>query len=181
MMDEHPTLIGNLIGVVMVGIGRNGLVALYRGTGRGVEAQRIEDATEAAMHANSRYLRYRPGVDDLQGVIDDMLALANDRESLRGLRWEMFAQAVTWAPFLNLHTAVYGPGEFYEEWVGRMERDLVRYPAEAEMFAAYRYGMLVTPESLEHPGLLARLLSLSLGGQRSPGSFSVLLSALADR
>jgi hypothetical protein len=182
MMDEHQTLIGNLIGIVIIGVGRDGLEALYRATGRTAEAQAITEEygrrLKGMPRAAPRTSRSRV---DLEEHLEQMTLLAGDEDTMRGLRWELFAQAVTWSPFLNLHTAVYGPGEEYEAWVGRIRDDLVRYPGEEDLFDVYQYGWLVSRESLENPPLLARLFSLSLGKSRSPGSFAALLYALPDR
>jgi hypothetical protein len=171
MMDEHPELIGNLIGIVLVGIGQDGLEKFYRRIGRSEEADRIvagRERVEEMQHSARRPSR-RDG--DIEETLSATTRVILDRGSLRGLRWSLFQTSNTIVPFVNLNNAVFGPGEDYDYWVERVEQELVRYPGEAERFRFARLGMLVSPQAAAHPDLTSRLLGLVFGRSGSAATF----------
>jgi hypothetical protein len=171
MMDEQPNLIGNLIGIVLIGIGREGLDALYRRTGRTDEADEIATEYERVSRMQ-KYGRSHYSVPRVVGsVLSDLPRLAVDPGTLRGLRWESLQFSCTVVPFVNLSNAVYGPGEDFDFWLQHVQEVLVRYPSEAEIFRFAKLGMLVSPEAVAHPDLTARLLGLVFGRSRSAASF----------
>ncbi len=178
MMDEHPSLIGNLIGGVLVGIGRDGLVTLYRRTGRAAEADRIEAEYKQAeaMHRYGR--RFYQESTDMDAALSEVTRTVLDPKSLRGLRWELFQTSNTIVPFVNLNNAVYGAGADYQYWLDRVEQELVRYPGEAELFRFAKLGLLISPEAAAHPDLTARLLGLVFGRSGSATSFLQAVEAL---
>ncbi len=175
MMDEHPTLIGNLIGVILAGIGADGLATFYEVTGRSEEAEKIrtlrEDATR--MTGSSWFRENR--LTGKMATMTDMARIANNPGYLRGMRWEFLGLVATTVPFVNLNKMVFGPGTDYEEWLEEMNRSLVRYPGEEELFKVVKNGWIAPAGADEKPGFIGRLLSLTFGKSDSATSIALML------
>jgi hypothetical protein len=149
MMEEGPTLIDALIGIVISNQGGVALEHLYRATDRVEEAERLrvarETAREAAENANRRSVT--PG---LGASLADMPQAVTDSRNLRALRWELFSSFNTVAPCLNLRRALLGPDRNYQEWLGQAEASLVRSEADRHVFELARGGALGTRGGQPH-------------------------------
>lgn len=176
MMDEHPTLIGNLIGMVITGIGAEGLESLYRVTGETAKADRIRQLLDDAEDLMRSPFFIRSGDINPENAVREMKKIAGNDFYLRGLRWEFLRLIAAGAPFINLNKAVFGVGEDYEEWLDSMHRSLVRYPGEEAMFTMSQYGMVAPAGTQVKPGFFGRLLTLTFGKSESAASIAMLLS-----
>ena len=174
MRDEHPTLIGNLIGIVIIGIGADALDSFYRFVGRDEEATELAHARKE-MEDLVRGGFGRDPMPDVQGAVDWMSRIVWNKEYMRGLRWELMPTVTTTAGLGNLHLAVFGPGESYDYWLENVHASLVRYPAEEELFEMMKYGWFGSPEAMEQGGFVEWLLSLTFGKSNTPGSFAAML------
>ena len=108
----------------------------------------------------------------LQGIPN----LVEDGDALRGLRWEYFATFNTLAPCINVHKMVFGPDERYHAWRLRVRESLVRVRGEVDLFELADGAAPGATARTE--GFLPRLLSLTLGSGRSPGSCAALIAKL---
>jgi len=174
MIDEHPHLIGNLVGIVAAQLGGTALEEYYRIVGRTVEADRLATARYEIEHSLSLQspARYTGGaLSDLDFMSDIIM----DRKMLRGLRWELVPWVTTGASFSNLNRAVFGPGEGYDLWLSQVHDELVRYPSEEELYHLVELGWVLSPADLEHRGFVEWLLGLTFGEPSAPGSFAALM------
>jgi len=174
LLDEHTTLIGNLIGVVVTGTGGEALEAYYRTVGRTIEADRLATAREEierGLDMQSPTLGSGGHLSDLDSLADIVM----DRKMLRGLRWEFIPWVTTSSSFTNLNRAVFGPGEGYDLWLEQVKAELVRYPGEQELYDLASLGWVLAPADLERQGLPEWLLGLTFGESSTPGSFAALI------
>lgn len=177
MMDEHPTLIGNLIGIVIVGIGAEGLESLYRVTGETEEAEKLRRLLDDAEELSRNPVFIGRGYTGTEDAFLEMRRITGNDHYLRGMRWEFLGIITTGAPFINLNKAVFGTGEDYEEWLGSMRESLVRYPGEEALFTMIQYGWIAPAGTRVKPGFFGRLLTLTFGKSESAASIAMLLSA----
>ena len=178
LVDEGPTLIDNLVGVVLTDMGGDALAALYARTGREEAAGELVWAREAALQA-ARKARAGMIREDIHALLQGVPELVQNDEALRGLRWEYFAIFNLLAPCINLHKMVFGPGETYEDWRHDARDALVRVRGERELFELAESGALGAGRA-RMDGFLPRLLSLTLGSGGTPGSCASLIAALQE-
>jgi hypothetical protein len=127
LVRDGPTIIDNLIGLVMAERGGRALEVLLRATGREVEADRFE-----LVRTTLANVRKRSALG--ASAFPQMAEITLDEGQLRGVRWESFVQTAALGGCINLHGAVFGTHGDYEEWLRRAERSLVRYPGEGALF-----------------------------------------------
>jgi hypothetical protein len=176
LIDQGPTLIDNLMGVVMADMGGDALEALYARTGRPIEAESLEIARVAASDA-ARKARAGLVAEDVRSLLQGVPELVEAEEALRGLRWEYFATFNVLAPCINLHKMVFGPDETYDEWRQRARDALVRVRGERDLFDLAESGRLGSG-GRELQGVFARFLGLTLGSRSAPGSCASLIASL---
>jgi hypothetical protein len=176
LVDQGPTLIDNLMGVVMVNMGGDALEALYQRVGRTGEADAIRLARAAGRDA-ARKARAGLVPEDVRSLLQGVPDLVETEEALRGLRWEYFATFNMLAPCINLHKMVFGPDETYQEWRERARDTLVRVPGERDLFDLAESGVLGSGGQ-QLQGFFARFLSLTLGSGGAPGSCASLIASL---
>lgn len=178
LVDEGPTLIDNLMGVVVVNMGGDALEAFYRRTGRSEEAERIRWARESAAAAASIA---RVGIQemDVHTLLLGIPPLVERSDALRGLRWEYLATFNMLAPCINLHKMVFGPDDSYHRWMQTARDRLVRVPGEAAFFDLARSGGFGNTEG-QPRGRLALLLTLTLGSETQPGSCASIIASLEN-
>lgn len=176
LVDHGPTLIDNLMGVVLVNMGGDALEAYYLRVGQEAAAEALARARGAARDAASKA---RAGLipEDIHSLLQGVPDLVETEEALRGLRWEYFATFNVLAPCINLHKMVFGPDQTYEEWRERARDTLVRVPGERELFALAESGVLGSGGQ-ELRGFFPRFLSLTLGRGGAPGSCASLIASL---
>jgi hypothetical protein len=176
LIDQGPTLIDNLMGVVLVNTGGDALEAYYRRTGRVPEADALAWARESAAEA-ARKSRAGMISEDIHSLLQGVPDLVEAGSALRGLRWEYFAIFNILSPCINVHKMVFGPDETYDRWRERARDALVRVPGERDLFDLAERGAFRVADA-DAQGLLPRLLGLSLGRSGTPGSCASLISAL---
>ena len=174
LVDHGATLIDNLMGVVVVGLGGDALEGLYEVGGRTDDLATLRWAREsaaAAAHAS----RLGVNEDDIHTVLKSIPDIVENESALRGLRWEYLATFNLLAPCINLHKMVFGPDETYQEWLGRTESSLVRFPGEVFLFDLASAGVTRREQEV---GTLTRILTVVLGSQTKPGSCATLVSSM---
>lgn len=179
MADDGTTLLDNLVGIIIAQDGGLALEQLYQSSGRAEDAERIRAARQATERA-AELAAVGRAEQDLQATLREMPGVVEDRDALRGLRWEYFAGFNTFAPCINTHKVVFGPNETYGGWVERARPVLVRYEGEEELYALARNGWMATKAGPDEGGWVGSLLRFTLGGGGSPGSCAGLYNALQE-
>ncbi len=176
LVDQGPTLIDNLMGVVLVKMGGDALEGLYAQSGREDEAAAMRWAREGAAQAASKA---RAGLvhEDIHSLLQGIPELVVDDAPLRGLRWEYFATFNMLAPCINVHKMVFGPDESLSEWRLEARDHLVQTRGEVELFELAQGAVGGSPTE-EMEGFLPRFLSWTLGSSGSPGTCASLISRL---
>ncbi len=176
LIDQGPTMVDNLMGVVLTDIGGDALEAYYRRNGQDVLADELAWARSSALGAARRA---RAGLipEDIHSLLQGIPDLVETEDALRGLRWEYFATFNTLAPCINLHKMVFGPDETYEAWRERVRDALVRSEGERELFALAERGTVGAGVG-QLQGFFPRFLSLTLGSGGAPGSCASLIASL---
>jgi hypothetical protein len=176
LIDQGPTLIDNLMGVVFANMGGDALEAFYQRTGRPAQAEALAWARSSAGDAAHKA---RAGLlpEDIHSLLQGVPDLVETEDALRGLRWEYFATFNMLAPCINLHKMVFGPDGSYDDWRERARDSLVRVRGERDLFDLAESGVLGTGgQNLR--GFLPRFLSLTLGSGGAPGSCASLIASL---
>ena len=174
LVDQGPTLIDNLVGVVVANIGADALEGLYEVQNRDDELETLRWARESSTNA-ARAARLGLTEEDIHTILRGIPDIVENESALRGLRWEYLATFNMLAPCINLQKMVFGPDETYQAWLDRVEASLVRVPGDAELFALAQSGAF--RENLE-PGTLTRLMTVTLGTRTRPGSCVNLVASL---
>jgi hypothetical protein len=174
LIDQGPTLIDNLMGVVLTNMGGDALEAVYHRTGRSMQADALAASRAAADNA---VRRARAGFieDDVHSLLQGIPALVENEDALRGARWEYFATFNMLAPCMNLHRMVFGNEETYDEWTTRARDALVRVRGERDLFELAQ-GTYWGNGRQQMEGFLPRFLSLTLGRGGAPGSCASLIA-----
>lgn len=177
LMDQGPTLIDNLMGVVLANMGGDALEGYYERVGRTADLQALRWAREGAADAAKKA---RAGLiaEDIHSLLQGIPNLVEDGEALRGLRWEYFATFNTLAPCINVHKMVFGPDETYSEWRLRVRDNLVRVRGEVDLFELAEGNSFGGESGGQVEGFLPRFLSFTLGSGGSPGSCASLVAKL---
>jgi len=161
LADEAPLLIDNLVGAVLVRSAAEALESFYRATGQSANASSLEwlRTTTTNLVNRSKVFRGRPDPAEAIRLGTDVVL---DTNVVPGLRWEMFLGATTFAPCLNLHAAVFGPGVSYETWLEQARASLIRRPSDEALFELMKHGWFGPVR--EAPGVvLGTLLRLTFG------------------
>jgi hypothetical protein len=177
LIDQGPTLIDNLMGVVLANMGGDALDGYYEGVGRDVDAEALRWAREGA-GAAARKARAGVIAEDIHSLLQGIPTLVEDPDALRGLRWEYFATFNTLAPCINVHKMVFGPDETYDDWRVRAREALVRVRGEVDLFELAEANSTGPGAEGKVAGFLPRFLRLTLGSRGSPGSCASLVANL---
>lgn len=176
LVDQGPTLIDNLMGVVLANMGGDALEAYYRRVDEPAQAEALAWARSSALDA-ARKARAGLLPEDIHSLLQGVPDLVESDEALRGLRWEYFATFNVLAPCINLQKMVFGPDATYDEWRERARDSLVRVPGEHDLFDLAESGVLGSGGQ-ELQGFFPRFLSLTLGSGGAPGSCASLIASL---
>ncbi|NJD20483.1 MAG: hypothetical protein FIA95_14525 [Gemmatimonadetes bacterium] len=175
LMDQGPTLVDNLMGVVLADMGADALEGYYVRVGRDADAQALRWAREAAADA-ARKARAGLLAEEIHALLQGIPQLVEQEDALRGLRWEYFATFNTLAPCINVHKMVFGPDDTYDEWRVRVRDQLVRVRGERDLFALAEGNAFGAGRPRELRGFLARFLGMTMGSRGSPGSCASLIA-----
>jgi hypothetical protein len=159
MADDGPTLIDNLVGHVVVGVGGTALERFYQATRREEDARRVRALAEAAARAAARVHTYAP--EGTEAFVRSLPAAVADTGAVRGLRWESFILTTTLTPCLNLQRMVFGPEAEYRAFVARAHASLVRWPSEEQLSAVAEAGYWGAVAQ-DKPSLFGRFLGISM-------------------
>jgi hypothetical protein len=173
LVDNGPTLIDNLIGVVIANIGGDALEGLYELQGRTGDLETLQWSREVGVNA-ARAARTGVPDSDIHTTLRGIPEVVTNPDALRGLRWEYFATFNILAPCINLHKMVFGPDETYEDWLDDARESLVRVPGEAPLFDLAQTEI---SSAGKQGGFFPWLLRLTLGAQTRPGSCVNLISS----
>lgn len=176
LIDQGPTLLDNLMGVVLANMGGDALEALYARTGQDGHVEALQ-AARAAATAAMRRARAGRLPEDIHSLLQGIPDIVEDEDALRGARWEYFATFNMVAPCMNLHRMVFGPDERYEEWRLQARDALVRVRGERDLFELAEGTFWGRAGEDELRGFFPRFLSLTLGRSGSPGSCANLFAA----
>lgn len=177
LADEGPTLLDNLVGVVVARTASRSLEDLYRATGRGARADRLAWALASADTAAAVLVR-GSAEPSPESRLREMPELVLAGEGAPGLRWERFFLTNTVASCLNLHTAVFGPGEAYGKWLAAARTSLVHGPGDEALFELGRRGYLGAASRSRLARTVGGFFALTLGAGSDTGSCSVLITGL---
>jgi hypothetical protein len=176
---EGPTLLDVLIGNNIAEAGGNALAAFYEATAQHRQAEAIRlaragvealDATSKAVSGHSAW-DFRPR---------DLMASVENELLPRGLRWERLMNMQVVAGCLNPHSAVFGAGAEYRDWLQRAHTSLVRFPSEAALFAAAMNGLGAGEPRSRRGDVVARLVAVTLRHGEQAGSCARIMGALAS-
>ena len=176
LIDQGPTLLDNLMGVVLVNLGGDALEAYYARIGDVREAEALEWGRQGALEA-ARKARAGLIPEDIRSLLQGVPDIVETDDALRGLRWEYFATFNMLSPCINLHKMVFGPDQTYDEWRERARDALVRVPGERDLFELAESGVLGSGGQ-DLQGFFPRFLSLALGSGGAPGSCASLIASL---
>lgn len=177
MIDEDPNLIGNLVGAVLVNHGKEALESFFMASGRIEEAKNLHYMGEEIDRVLELTRKARGDLVDTS-KFHLMASIVNDENTLRGLRWEFLPQLTTLAPTMSLNKAVFGTDAGYDQWLLDVEADLVRWPAEQELFDLSRLGWLTSPSNLKKRGFIEFWFGLVFGKSGVPGNLAASIRAL---
>jgi hypothetical protein len=158
MGDDGSTLIDNVVGHVVVGIGGEALERFYAAAGRPEEARQLRELAAAAERAAARVHAESP--EGTEAFVRSLPAMILDTSAVRGQRWESLILATTLTPCLNLNRMVFGPDDAYRDFLARARASLVRWPSERQLFDMAEAGYWGAAASGR--GLFGRLLGISM-------------------
>ncbi len=196
-MEDSNTLIDVLIGAVLVGVGRDNLVRVYRATGNR-EWARIQGRLDSALAARNRRferatsaaaLAPSPDFADPRVIRREFIGLVGDRERVRGLRMEAL-MILGMAPCTNVQELVFGPSDDILEAFAYAYRELARFPSDSALIDVFLDGPTrarrIGTSLRLGPG--ARLIIAAadvfgglLGSRRLPGCARMLLTLGAQQ
>ena len=171
MGRDGPTLISNLIGFVLAGVGGDALANLYAATGRPAESEALLERMRATERA-ARLGQARRG----RSGISNMFDAVTDSSTIRGIRWEFLVTLSTLGPCLNLNRAVFGPPDDYQAWLDQARTIMVRTEGEEQLFQLVQRGWGI-PGGDGGLQPVARLFAQVMGG--GLGSCAELAAAVA--
>lgn len=172
---DGNTLLANLIGYVVVGVGAEALLNLYEATGREAEARALRDELETTEQV-TEMLRVGDGSSSTATLLG-MPEVVIHPDAIRGLRWEFFTMLNGLGPCINLHRSVFGADETFERWLGEARDVLVRYPADEEIFALSRQGVFAQTGATDL-GMPGRLAAFVLGDPVAGGCAAAFTEAV---
>lgn len=134
MVDDGQTLIEQLIGVVCIGIAREGLVQLYRRLGdpRGALLRAATDSAIAVYTVGDVDPFMNIDIRNPAATRTAVLTMARDTTRLRGLRWEMLKTLVL-APCTNARELLFGPDQDINDAFGSARKTWARFASDSAL------------------------------------------------
>lgn len=189
LVDDGTFIIDQLIGAVMVGIGRQGLIDYFKAIGdpRGAALQARVDSANAQVEAGVAVLSNTTflGADlrDVPAVRRALMNTAADPREFRAVRLEML-QLLAYTPCTNMREMIFGLSPEVKAIVAGQYKQLARYPSDT----AFLTMIERTTETLPPPAwrkqtvatISARVLGAILGNKRLPAC-TYILTALANQ
>jgi hypothetical protein len=156
--DDGSTLLDNLMGHVVAGIGGEALERFYEAVGRPQDAQEVRELAAAARRSAARIHTAMP--EGTEAFVRSLPAVVVDTTAVRGQRWESFILMTTLTPCLNVNRMVFGPDDAYRRFLARARNSLVRWPSEGLLFDVAEAGYWGAVPSRE--SLVGRFLGVSM-------------------
>jgi tRNA A-37 threonylcarbamoyl transferase component Bud32 len=184
LIDEGNTLIEQLIGAVITGIGRAGLIDYYNAIGdpRGAALQARLDSMVATVEEpvpESARLFQNVDAGEVAALRDVIRRTARDPRELRGVRLEML-HVLGMAPCTNLRELVFGPAPDVTETFAYARAKLARFPSDSAVLTLIERQ----PETIEMPlsenakhrwvQSMAKVVGSGLGNRRLAGCVALL-------
>jgi hypothetical protein len=179
LLMERPTVIENLVGIFMVGVGRSGLAELYAASGREAEGRRISaeaDPIREGSRAEFDALRM-----DAAERTAYMTGIVRDTTRLRGIRWELTLGSLAYEPCGDIRQLVFGPDSLHLARMEEARQVLVRSPGDSLLFLL-TYRALETPIQSQAGGVgpdvvrgFTRTVDALVGGRRFTSCASLIL------
>jgi hypothetical protein len=157
LADDGPTLIDNLIGLVLVESGGSALTGFYRASGQTAAAAEVSRIRQVAESAAA--LVPRGAAPANEAWVRTLTEAITDSTVARGVRWEYFVSLATLGPCLNVNRIVFGLGDGYTAFVEEARGSLVRFPSDEALFDIARRGWVGASE-VGPPTLFGRLAGL---------------------
>jgi hypothetical protein len=184
LMDDGTWLIESLIGAVIVGVGRDQLMAVYRASGRNAQADAIQaalDSVRARIEERDVETQGLSGPTGALAVRGSLIRVVKDTTLIRSLRWEMVSY-LRLAPCGNARELVFGPSAELQAALDQAGRDLVRHPGDRELFRFLRGSLDHVSFNGRITGLgpslayrAARVMGWLMGNRRVPACVGTLL------
>ena len=173
------TMLEALYGVVIVGIGRNGLARVYEATGRGQEARAL---TNTVLEARADFMPQRLNASDPSERLRAMRAKMRDPRTMPAIRWELAEFGLSYQPCGDLHQLLFGADTAHTAAYDEARRTLVKTPTDSMVFDLGARALerpIALPPALRRPvdGVLnglARSIDVMLGGRRVEACVSLL-------
>ncbi len=140
LMDDGPTLIDNLIGTALVGLGGDALQAFYRATGRSRDAETLDWVRDETRQVAERVAAGQEEGMSAEASLRAMPQTVLDSTQATGLRWEFFGWTSVFAPCASIKTLAFGPGADYARWLDSARKTLVRRPSDEAMLELMQRG-----------------------------------------
>lgn len=140
LIDDGPTLLDNLMGAVLVGMGGDALQQFDRATGRRGDAETLAWVRAEAGKAAARVAAGSKAAISAEAALRTMPQTVLDSTQARGLRWEFFGLVSAFAPCASMKTLAFGPGEDYTQWLAAARQGLVRRPSDEALLQLMRRG-----------------------------------------
>ena len=156
---EH-TLIENLIGAVIVGIGRAGLEQFYSATGRDREAAIVRAKYDSVQNLITEQSAALAGPFaghqsiEMRDIRNGWIEIVGDSTWLSGLRWELLYQ-LSFAPCTNVRELVFGPDPDVLAAMEAARQGLVRFPSDQHYFE-------YLTDTSEHSSMSSRHIAVRL-------------------
>ena len=184
MNDQANTLIEQLIGIVITGIGRQALIDYYKAIGdpRGAMLQARVDSAVARSEAGTRIEAPNSfsGIDvrDAHALRAAVGQIAADRHESRGLRIEMLGMLGI-APCTNLRELVFGPDPELRALYDRQRAALGRFASDTAVIDMMeRSAELLSPRDIDERSRFVRGAATAAGAilrnKRLPGCVTLL-------
>jgi hypothetical protein len=157
LADDGPTLIDNLIGLVLVESGGSALADFYRTSGQPGAAAEISRVRQAA-EAGAALIPTEPTFGN-DAWVRSLTETITDPRIARGLRWEYFVSLATLGPCLNVNRIVFGMGDDYAAFVEEARESLVRWPSDQALFDIAKRGWLGASDAAP-PTMFGRIAGL---------------------
>ena len=169
MSDNGATLTDQLVGIVLVGIGRDALLQYYALTNNPRAKQlkvRLDSITAqfASVDSVPNLGRTRAMYTERDEMLDPqrarvlLRAIVLDRTQSRALRFELL-HSLAFAPCTNPREMLFGHAEDIESVFAVAQRELARYPSERALVDLIRNSPEAMTGSVSHSGLGPRVAS----------------------
>jgi hypothetical protein len=180
LIDESSYLLETLVGIVIVGIGRETLRQVYLATGRAGEASAISAAVDSVLAGQDAESMLGPLLEpvrrrDLEWSRRFFNRMMSDTTATRGFRAEAFV-TLEYSTCATLHGMLFGLSDDQREALAMARRALTRRPSDAALFDLLEAAPTRPPWPPQgFAQEFAYQVAGILGGKRAQGCLSLAL------